>query len=153
MKRLILILFLSFAVTGLNFLYAQGNMQVDPFDRFRSEKISFLTDKLQLTPSEAQKFWPLYNELERKRLEVQNIRRELEYKIQFSAAPLSRNEAIQLTRNFSGSMKKEAELGEEYNEKFLQIIPPEKVLLLYKSENDYRMSLLRRYRGNGNTRP
>lgn len=152
MKRLILILFLSFAVTGLNFLYAQGNMQVDPFDRFRSEKISFLTDKLQLTPSEAQKFWPLYNELEQKRWEAQNLRRELEYKIQFSVAPLSRNETIQLTRNFSSSMQKEAELGVKYNEEFLKVIPPEKVLLLYKSENDFRIHLLRKYRGNGNTR-
>ena len=169
MKRITLILFLVFAVTSLNFSYAQtinrqqqgqanNNRQQPPvlnrqndtqqFDRFRSEKVSFLTDKLQLTPDEAQKFWPLYNELERKRLEAQIHRRELEHKVQFSAAPLSRNEVIELTRNFSSSMQKEAELGVKYNEEFLKIIPPEKVLLLYKSENEFRMYLLRKYGGN-----
>ena len=134
---------------GVNSLYAQGNRQGDSqFDRFRSEKVSFLTDKLQLTPDEAQKFWPLYNELEKKRWEAQTLRRELEYKVQFSAASLSNNEKVQLTRSFSSSMQKEAELGVQYNEEFLKIMPPEKVLLLYKSENEFRMYLLRKYRGN-----
>lgn len=147
MKRFIHISFLLLIATSFNFLHAQDNRQGDrQFDRFRSEKVSFLTDKLQLTPDEAQKFWPLYNELEKKRLETQRLRRELEYKVQFSATPLSKNDMIQLTRDFSSSMKKEAELGVQYNEEFLKIIPPEKVLLLYKSENEFRMHLLRRYR-------
>lgn len=149
MKRHLLISFLLFIVAGFNFLHAQVNRQNDgQFDKFRSEKVSFLTDKLQLTPAEAQKFWPLYNELEKNRWEAQNLRRELEYKVQFSAAPLSKKDVIQLTRDFSGSMQKEAELYVKYNEEFLKIIPPEKVLLLYKSENEFRMHLLRKYRGN-----
>ena len=153
MKRLIYILFLLFPLLGFNSLYAQvnrqGNRQGDDWvERLRSEKVSFLTDKLQLTPNEAQRFWPLYNELEKKRWEAQSLRRELEYKVQFSAAPLSKNEAIQLTRNFSSSMEKEGELLVKYNEEFLKIMPPEKVLLLYKSENDFRMHLLRKYGGN-----
>ena len=174
MKRITLILFFVFAVTGLNFSYAQvlnrqnqdnnnrqnqantnrqpqvPNRQNDTqlFDRFRSEKVSFLTDKLQLTPNEAQRFWPVYNELERKRFEAQNHRRELERKVQFSSAPLSRNEAIELTRNFSSSIQKEAELGVQYNEEFLKILSPEKVLLLYKSENEFRAYLIRKYGAN-----
>ena len=134
---------------GVNSIYAQGNRpSEDRFERFRSEKVSFLTDKLQLTPDEAQKFWPLYNELEKKRWEAQSLRRELEHKVQFSAASLSNSEKVQLTRSFSSSMQKEAELGVQYNEEFLKIMSPEKVLLLYKSENEFRMYLLRKYRGN-----
>jgi Spy/CpxP family protein refolding chaperone len=149
MKRLIIISFILYFVTGFNLLHAQNSRQNDgQFDKFRSEKVSFLTDKLQLTPTEAQKFWPLFNELEKKRWEAQNMRRELEFKVQFAEAPLSKKEVIQLTRDFSGSMQKEAELYVKYNEEFLKIITPEKVLLLYKSENEFRMHLLRKYRGN-----
>lgn len=150
MKQLIPILFLLLTVTCSDFLYAQDNNRHnnDRLDRFRSEKVSFLTDKLQLTLSDAQKFWPLYNEFDKKRWEAQHLRRELEYKVQFSSMSLSNSDVIQLTRDFSSSMQKEAELYVKYNEEFLKIIPPEKVLLLYKSENEFRMHLLRKYRGN-----
>ena len=156
MKRFIHISFLLLIATSFNSLHAQGNRQTivirgSQFDRFRSEKISFLTDKLELSPSEAQRFWPIYNEFEKKREEAQSLRRELEQKVQSSTTRLSRNDVIQLTRDFSSSMQKEAELYVSYNEEFLKILSPEKVLLLYKSENDFRMHLLRKYyRGNPN---
>ncbi len=149
MKRLIFILFLLFTITCSNFLYAQSNNRTDDrLERFRSEKVSFLTDKLQLTRDEAQKFWPLYNEFEKKLWDVQRLRRELEYKVQSSSTQLSSSDITKLTRDFSGSMQKEAELYVNYNEEFLKIIPPEKVLLLYKSENEFRIHLLRKYREN-----
>lgn len=136
-------------ITCSNFLHAQSSDRNDDrLDRFRSEKVSFLTDKLQLTRDEAQKFWPLYNEFEKKRWEAQRLRRELEYKVQSSSTQLSSRDVAQLTRDFSGSMQKEAELYVKYNEEFLEIIPPEKVLLLYKSENEFRIHLLRKYREN-----
>ena len=40
-------------------------------EKIRAHKIGFLTEKLDLSPEEAQKFWPLYNELEAERQSLQ----------------------------------------------------------------------------------
>ncbi len=132
---------------GFNLLKAQEKRENDDrWDKFRAEKVSFLTDKLQLTPSEAQKFWPVYNELEQKRWEAQKLRRDLEIKVYEAEATLSKKDVIQLTRDYSSSLQKEAEVNVKYNEEFLKVLPPEKVLLLYKSENEFRMHMIRKFR-------
>lgn len=117
------------------------------WERFRAEKVSFLTEKLELTPTEAQKFWPVYNELEKSRWEAQKARRDLEARVHdVEEKNLSTKEIIQLTRDYSSSMEKEGELYVKYNEEFLKILPPEKVLNLYRSENEFRMYMIRKYR-------
>ncbi len=116
------------------------------WERYRSEKVAFLTNKLDLTPSEAEKFWPIYNELDKQRSEVQQERRKLEREVQSATENLSDKEIIALTRAYSGNMEKECNLGTKYNEEFLKILPPQKVLRLYKAENEFRMYMFRRFR-------
>ena len=48
--------------------------------RMKAEKISFISARLDLTTDEAQVFWPVYNEFERKKLELEKKRMELELK-------------------------------------------------------------------------
>ena len=43
-------------------------------DKIEAARIAYITDQLQLTPAEAEKFWPIYREFADKRRE---IRREL----------------------------------------------------------------------------
>ena len=38
--------------------------------RIESQKIAFITQKLDLTPTEAQLFWPIYNEYQTKMKEI-----------------------------------------------------------------------------------
>ena len=52
-KALLTILFIVIAASGL--LVAQGG------DRLESLRIAYITKQLQLTPQEAEKFWPVYN--------------------------------------------------------------------------------------------
>ena len=127
-------------------LRAQDDDHKERWERIRSEKVSFLTDKLELTPTEAQKFWPIYNELEKKRWESQKCRRDLEVKVKEAEESLSDKEVIQLTRDYAGNMQKEGVLMVKYNEEFLKILPPQKVLILYKAENEFRMYMIKKYR-------
>lgn len=144
MKKIIYIIsiILMFASQVLNAQEAHK----DRWEKIRAEKISFLTDKLDLTPTEAQKFWPVYNEIENKRWEAQKNRHDLEVKVQEAAESLSNKEIIQLTREYAGNMQKEGDLMVKYNEEFLKILPPQKVLKLYKAENDFRMYMFKKYR-------
>lgn len=145
MKRNIFLLIIILTFTG-QVLKAQEDDQKDRWERIRSEKVAFLTDKLELTPTEAQKFWPIYNELETKRWEAQKCRRDLEVKVKEAEESLSDKEVIQLTRDYAGNMQKEGALMVKYNEQFLKILPPQKVLKLYKAENEFRMYMIKKYR-------
>ena len=99
-----------------------------------------------LSPAEAQKFWPVYNQLEKERWEAQKFRREMEEKVQEAQESMSENKIKQLTREFAGSLQKEADLLVDYNAKFLEILPPGKVLRLYKAENEFRMHMIKKFR-------
>jgi len=137
------IVFMSFAVIAQDKDSHEARME-----KYRAEKVSFLTTKLDLTSAEAQKFWPIYNQMDKERWDAQKSRRNLENKVSEAEESLSDNEIIKLTREFSGSMQKEAALMTSYNEKLLKVLPPKKVLKLYKAENEFRMNMIRKYRGN-----
>ncbi len=153
MKKIIaFFIFLMIASVSVN---AQGfdKKHQDKWEKYRSEKIAFLTSELDLTPEEAQKFWPVYNQLEKERWEAQKMRRELEEKVRGAEESISEEKITQLTREFAGSWKTEADLMMEFNEKFLDILPPQKVLRLYKAESEFRMHMIRKFRDrrkNGN---
>lgn len=149
MKREIIII--------LSVVFFAANMAVNAQDResheermekFRTEKVTFLSTRLDLTSAEAEKFWPIYNQMEKERWEAQKARRDLENKVSAAEESLSDNEVIKLTRDFAGSMQKEGALIASYNEKLLKVLPPKKVLKLYKIENEFRMHMIKKYRDN-----
>lgn len=71
MKKWIMMLMLPFTVL------AQEEPARDPRARQRIEaaRIAFITERLGLTPEEAEKFWPVYREFYQKRIE---LRQQLE---------------------------------------------------------------------------
>ena len=123
-----------------------GQKPKSDFDHFKSQKIAFITEKLNLTPKEAQEFWPVYNQYEVERMAIQKSRKELEIKTRDENIQLSDQEIIRITRSFSETFKKEAELGATYNEKYLKILPPQKVLQLYRAENQFRAHMFEQLR-------
>lgn len=145
MKKIVLFtVLLAFSLT--TFAQSKDKDHETRWEKFRAEKVAFLTTNLELSPTEAQKFWPVYNQLEKERWEAQKFRREMEEKVQEAQESMSENKIKQLTREFAGSLQKEADLLVNYNEKFLEILPPGKVLRLYKAENEFRMYMIKKFR-------
>lgn len=140
-----MITLLIFCLSGLN---AQDRREKGPefFEKIKAEKISFFTSKLDLTPTEAQVFWPVYNEYEKKRFEIKQQIHEFERMPDEEFAKLSGSEIEKLTDNYIGSFEKEALLLKEYNKQFLKILPKKKVLMMYRTENEFRSYLIREYR-------
>ena len=154
MKRIIAftVILMVTATTTVNAQHGDKDHK-NKWEKFRAEKISFLTNELDLTPEEAQKFWPVYNQLENERWEAQKQRREMEEQVREAQETMSDRKIVQLTRDYAGSMQKEANMLVEYNEKFLEILPPGKVLKLYKAENEFRFQMIKKFRDrrrNGN---
>ncbi len=146
MKKLLLITILSiFSVAALT---AQNRRGPNPemFEKIKAAKISFFTSKLDLTPAEAQTFWPVYNEFEKKRFELQRQKHDYERMPPEKFDQLSEAETERMTNNYIESFEKEANLIKEYHKQFLKILPKKKVLMLYRTENEFRMHLIREYK-------
>lgn len=116
------------------------------FEKIKAEKVSFFTSKLDLTPVEAQAFWPVYNEFEKKRFDIQRQIHEFERIPDEKITNLSESEIEKMTSNYIGSFEKEAMLLKEYNKQFLKVLPKKKVLMMYRTENEFRSHLIREYR-------
>ncbi|MBK8353862.1 MAG: hypothetical protein IPL13_00425 [Saprospiraceae bacterium] len=53
-----------YSLTGVQ--AQQGNKKGQIGDRIQAQMVAYLTSELSLTPQEAEKFWPLYNEYKNK---------------------------------------------------------------------------------------
>jgi len=63
MKNLAIVFLLTIlSVSG----YAQRNREVDK-EKLEAARVAFITNRLSLSPEQAEKFWPLYNEFNDKR--------------------------------------------------------------------------------------
>lgn len=144
-------LFLSLIVGVLIFSHTQASAQKankndERWERYRNEKVAFFTTNLDLTPEEAQSFWPIYNQMEKEKRELQRKRHSLEDKVRNASENLSDDALTALTFEYVATSTTEANLKAKYNDEFLKILPPLKVIKLYKAENEFRMHMFRKYR-------
>jgi hypothetical protein len=113
-----------------------------------AQKIAFITRQLELTPQEAQAFWPVYNEFDAKRKTLRQsfvTTTNLEDK---NIDELSDKEAGELADNQIVQSQKLLDLRKEYHSKFKTVLPIKKVLKLYESERGFQKELLGQIRGN-----
>ena len=146
MKKTITSTFILFLFAMTTFAQPKELNHADRWEKFQAEKVAFLTSKLELTPDEAQKFWPVYNQMEKERWEIQKLRREIEERVQNAEETMSDNRIKQLTREVAGNMQKEADIMKNYNEKLLEVLTPRKVLRLNKAENEFRLYMIKKFR-------
>lgn len=146
MKKLILISILLICAFTIAIAQDKSGPTNEMFEKIKAEKISFFTEKLSLTSAEAQAFWPVYNEFEKKRFDIQRQIHEFEHMPDEKFASLSDSEIEKMTNNYVGSFEKEALLLKEYNKQFLKVLPKKKVLMMYRTENQFRGHLIREYK-------
>ena len=140
---LILLCSMSFA------LKAQDD---DRADRFRAQRVSFLTERMKLNSAEAQRFWPVYNEYSEKRDKINQEKIKLNRYVAQFANTVSDKEANDLSIKFLTLEKQEVQLREDYHKKFTSIVSARKVLLLYQGETQFKAYLLKQIRGNSDNK-
>jgi len=128
-------------------LMAQRHMDPKMIEVIKTKKVAFVTEQVGLTSQEGEKFWPVYNQMEKERLELMERKRALEESAEDKSVKTDdyyrklSNEIVQI-------YVKEGKLIEEYNSKFLSILPAEKVVKLYRSERKFRSYLMQEMRKN-----
>lgn len=117
----------------------------------KSQKIAFFTNKIGLTPEEAQLFWPIYNDYwSRKNKIISTRKKEMTYFANYSDE-MSNDEMIRYADKYIGFEMALAELLDEYHIKFKGILPIDKVMKIYLADYEFKTYLLKRIRESGNS--
>lgn len=118
------------------------------WEKIKSLKVAYITEKLSLDSKEAQKFWPIYNEYEEKRHAL--IRKEhsqIKDKLE-NSDDLSEEDAKKLLTLKISIEEDEEELDKAFLMKVSKVTSAKKALLLLKAEEDFKRDLIKQYRHN-----
>ena len=140
--KFIIVALLLFCLTGM----AQRQFDPQTLELIKTKKIAFMTEQIGLTSQEAEKFWPVYNELEKERYMLMDKKRDLEHMSETPKPGMTEADYRKLATEIAATHAKEGRLIEEYNVKLLNILPAEKVVKLYRAEGKFRASLMHEFR-------
>lgn len=141
MKKIIVLISIFFFSITIN---AQRGKQ-----KIRALKIAYLTNKLDLTATEAEKFWPLYNDYDKKRRELFHFEKtELKNKIKedYNLDNISDKQAENILTKVYQYRKERHKHTLAFHKTLLGILSAKKILLLEIGEHEFNKKLMRKFR-------
>ena len=119
-------------------------------ERVRADKVAFLTEEIDLTESEAQVFWPIYNEIQKaERESFEAVKKAYDAMAKGVAENKSGKEMEKLVHAYIDAKEKNDGIETKYLNKLLKALPAEKVARYYVAEEKFRHQQIGRL-GNGN---
>ena len=140
MRKIILIVI--FIIVSTMQLFAQRNNN----DKIKVLKITFITNALDLSSKEAEKFWPVYNEYSKTIQKEKNIKmRDLARQARDKGGVdnLSDREATQMLEDYINIDANVLAAKRTLYKKLNGVIPPKKIIKLFKAEQDFNKELLK----------
>src|SRR5690606_37082170 len=131
----------------LSFLCFTGFAQQGHSDKHKeieAQKRAYMTEKLQLSVEEAEKFWPLYNEYQEKRGKLKHERRAL--KPSKPLSELSDSEIDKIVSKTFEIKQRELNLEKEYFDKFKKVITTRKAAMIDFVEEGFKREVLKKLR-------
>ncbi|MBR5256066.1 MAG: hypothetical protein IKV62_04755 [Bacteroidales bacterium] len=119
-------------------------------ERVRSEKVAFLTSEIDLTESEAQVFWPIYNQIQKEQRETfEAVQKAYDAMAKGVQEGKSSKEMDKLVKAYIDAKEKGEGVETKYLNKLLKALPADKVARYYVAEEKFRHQQIGRL-GNGN---
>lgn len=117
-------------------------------EKMQAEKIAFITTELDLSPSEAEKFWPVYNMIEKARKDSfdEIIKAYVALKKAVEAGQPD-SELETLLKAYLEAQKIQAEAEGKASEKLSKVLPTSKVAKLYVVEEKFRRQQINKLGG------
>lgn len=152
MKRLLVVAIC--AAMSLSAFAQDNQKQKEDFrakqiERVQSEKIAFFTNELDLTPEEAQVFWPVYNSYTK---ESQAAHKEVMKAFSSLGCGKEQVSDKQMEANIDAyikAVKSEQDVLSAYYPKFKKVLPIQKVAKLYQAEEAFKMKMIHKLRKGG----
>lgn len=113
-------------------------------EKIKVLKIAHITEQLDLTKVEAQKFWPVYNGYE----EAEEKLREKSYQLRKEkrAEDLTEAEAKTLLLKMIDIEKEELELKAKMVNNLLDVLPAKKVIALIQAERSFKRKMIEEFK-------
>ncbi|WP_455497507.1 hypothetical protein [Coprobacter sp.] len=141
MKKIITtFLFLTLILTPV--CEAQKTTHQARYESFQRQKKEFLRKQIGLTDQEAARFFPLYDEMQLKKYQLNRQVRSEAKRIAHSKTPVSEKEYAASANALSLLPLKEAEIEREYFIRFKGILSPRKLFLYRRAENIFAKTML-----------
>ncbi|MBK7880035.1 MAG: hypothetical protein WBP33_13285 [Saprospiraceae bacterium] len=146
--RNVMTILLGFLILGNKMIAQEDNAEdYGKKERFRekleAQRIAYITNKLDLSSEESIKFWPVYNEYSKKRLEIRKETRELRQGRGDNRNSVDDQLAIQ---------EKELHLKRDYYNRFKLLLPEKKLSRLEEVEKEFNMEVIKTLRERRNNR-
>lgn len=139
-KMVIYFLLLMSALPGWAQEADVSKMDPKAQEKIRAARIAFITERLGLTPEEAERFWPIYREFSNKRIE---LRQQFDHAKNNPNPTVAKEQYEKELVELSLQLKQqELDLEKEYSRRILNVIPAQKVMALRTAEDDFRRLLM-----------
>ena len=143
MKRHILASLLLFFIAMT--ASAQGPQKNRPHfspEEFQAKQKAYITEKAGLSPEEAETFFPLFFELQKKKFELErNARKDFRKQ---RGEQMSKEECRKFVYNMADVKIEVAKLEREYTDKYLQVLSPCKVRRVQFAEGSFQRDLMKK---------
>lgn len=104
---------------------------------YMQDKMTYLIKATGMTKQESERFFPIYEEMMKKKFEVQrNMRKKLRT-IESSKQTISEETYYEAAKTINESKYEEGKIDKEYFDKYKKILSPERLYKFEKAELDY----------------
>jgi hypothetical protein len=124
------------------------NGQNQNFEKFSSYKIGFFTKKMNLSPEEAEKFWPVYNEYQKQKMQIQREKIGVVRDFNQNESTLTDSQLTEMGDKLIKCISDESTLAVSFHKKIKEILAPGKIIRYYQAENQYKIQLLKELQEN-----
>lgn len=119
-------------------------MMAERYLKMQQVKIAYITEHLDLSIEEAEKFWPVYRKYEAKRNEITSDLFKRFEGPEKKAEELTNEEALERIQQRLKEERALVELKYQSLNSYLEVIPATKVYKLFEVENNFRRHLMER---------
>ena len=147
MKKWIVLSVILLVAVKWSYSQNEGLLRQNMEQRIEAQRIAFITERIQLTPAEAQSFWPIYNEY-----------RDKEKQLKISKAPpkvlvsMSDEESKAYLEKVLEIEQEELDLKKDYMGQLKSVLSSRKILQLFAAEMKFKEELIKRINQQRNKR-
>ncbi|HRI34601.1 MAG TPA: hypothetical protein PLD02_12680 [Saprospiraceae bacterium] len=107
-------------------------------EKIEAQRIAYITSKLDLNADESVKFWPVYNEYTKKRMELRKSRRDLR-----DQEEMNEQDSKKYVEQQIEIQEKDLALKKIYYEKFSSILSSQKLAKLEEAEKEFTQEIIK----------
>ena len=111
-------------------------------EEFQAKQKTYITEKAGLTPEEAEAFFPLFFELQKKKFELErNVRNDFRKQ---RGEKMTEEECRDFVYKMADTKIEIAKLEREYTDKYLEVLPPCKLRRVQHAEGMFQRDLMKK---------